>query len=205
MGRGLHILVAVGLLALGGCASVDGFSKNGLLSSFAKPDPVPGDFFACYGYGCKYRARIALTEEEWHDVRASLDPPPEDAVSERTQVAEAVGQIERLVGERTGTFVHQRHSRANYGDPTQLDCIDNSVNTWTYLTMLARDGLLRYHRVAGLAHGGTLITLDFTNAAVITQKAGGEQFVVDPWMADIGQPPPVIPLVVWRRLDWSPP
>jgi hypothetical protein len=206
MRRGLNIVVVAGLiLALSACAHRDNTSDNNLLRSFARPDPVPGNFFACYGYGCKYKTRIALTEEEWRHVRAEFDPPPPDAADERRQVAEAVGEIESLVGLRTGTSVHQRHSRLNYGDPTQLDCVDDSVNTWTYLTMLAHDGLLRYHRVAGLAHGGTLLTLDFTNAAVLVEKDGGGQFAVDPWMADAGVPPPVIPLAVWRRLDWSPP
>lgn len=189
------------LLTLIGCAPVDDPSGNNLLISFGMSDPIPGNFFACYGYGCKYRARIALTEEEWRDVRARLNPPPADAPAERRQVAEAVARLERLVGARTGTAVHQQDSRFNYGDPTQLDCIDNSVNTWTYLTMLAHDGLLRYHTVAGLAHRGSLVTFDFSNTAVLVEKGDGERFAVDPWQADAGVPPPVIPLEVWRRTD----
>src|SRR5262249_6912791 len=176
MRRGLNILVMVGLLLTCGCARVDDISRNSLLSSYGTRNPVPGDFFACYGYGCKYRARIALTDEEWQDVRADFDPPAENAAAERGQVAEAVARLERFVGERTGTWVHQLHLRFSTGDPTQLDCVDNAVNTWTYLTMLARDGLFRYHRVAGLAHGGTLLTLDFTNTAVLMEKGNGEKF-----------------------------
>jgi hypothetical protein len=199
---GLNILVAAGwLLALSGCASLHNTSDNNLLSSFARPDPVPGNFFVCYGYGCKYRARIALTEEEWRGVWANLIPPPVDASAERRQVAEAVAQLERLVGLRTGTSVQQHHSRLNYGDPTQLDCIDNSINTWTYMTMFGQDGLLRYHAVAGLAHRGSLVTLDFSNTAVLVEKGNGEQFAIDPWQADAGVPPPVIPLAVWRSTD----
>jgi hypothetical protein len=202
MRRGLNILVAAGfLLALSGCATTDATSGNNLLSSFAMRDPAPGNFFACYGYGCKYKARIALTEEEWRDVRAEFDPPPADASTERRQVAEAVALLELLVGLRTGTSMHQQHSRFSYGDSTQLDCVDDSVNTWTYLTMLAHDGLLRYHRVAGLAHRGSLLTLDFTNTAVLVEKGAGEQFAVDPWLGDLGVPPPVIPMAVWRTLD----
>jgi len=201
--RGLSILVAAGwLLALSGCTAIDDSSDNYFLSSFGTPDPVPGNFFACYGYGCKYRARIALTEEEWRDVRARLNPPPADASAERRQVVEAVARLERLVSLRTGTSVRQQHSRLNFGDQSQLDCIDDSVNTWTYLTMLAHDGLLRYHSVAGLAHRGSLLTLDFSNTAVLLEKANGERFAVDPWLVDADVPPLVIPLAVWRRTDW---
>ena len=196
MGRDLSILVGL-LLMLSGCAAVDDPSKDNLLNSFGTRNPVRGDFFSCYGYGCKYRTRIALTEAEWQDVRADFDPPAEDAATERTQVAAAVARIERLVGQRTGTLVHQRDSRANFGDPTQLDCVDDSVNTWTYLTMLAHYGLLRHHRVAGLAHRGTLLTLDFSNTAVIVQKDNGAAFAVDPWLGEAGVPPPVFSLELW--------
>jgi len=197
MRRSLSIVMVAGLIfALGACAH-RATSDNNLLSSFARPDPVPGNFFACYGYGCKYKARIALTEEEWRPVRAMFDPPPEDASAERGLVAEAIGEIESLVGLRTGTSVHQEDSRFNFGDPTQLDCVDDSVNTWTYLTMLAHDGLLRYHTVAGLAHRGTLLTLNFSNTAVLMQKGNGQQFAIDPWLSDAGLPPPVIPLELW--------
>ena len=197
MRRSLSIVMVAGLIfALGACAH-RATSDNNLLSSFARPDPVPGNFFACYGYGCKYKARIALTEEEWRPVRAMFDPPPEDASAERGLVAGAIGEIESLVGLRTGTSVHQEDSRFNFGDPTQLDCVDDSVNTWTYLTMLAHDGLLRYHTVAGLAHRGTLLTLNFSNTAVLMQKGNGQQFAIDPWLSDAGLPPPVIPLELW--------
>jgi hypothetical protein len=198
MRRGLNILVAAGwLLTLCGCTLIDDTSENSLLRRFAKPDAVPGNFFVCYGYGCKYTARIALTVEEWREVRAKFVPQPADASAERGQVAEAVVRLERLVGLRTGTSVHQEDSRLNYGDPTQLDCVDDSINTWTYLTLLAHEGLLRYHAVAGLTHRGTLLTLDFSNAAVLVEKGDGERFAVDPWLVDADVPPPVIPLAVW--------
>jgi len=202
MRRGLNVLLAAVLsLTLCACSSVRSGSQNEFLSKFATPNPVPGNFFVCYGYGCKYSTRIALTEAEWRGVRAKFNPPPADPATERVQAAEAVAQLERLVGQRIGTFVHQEHSRWNYGDPTQLDCVDDSVNTWTYFTMFARDGLLRYHAVAGLAHRGSLLTLDFSNTAVLVEKGSGKKFAVDPWLADAGVPPPVMPLELWSQTD----
>jgi hypothetical protein len=204
MRRWVSILLAMGWpLTLGACTPTLDSPENNFLENFAKPNPLPGNFFVCYGYGCNYTARISLTEEEWQGVRAMFNPPPRDARAERRQVTEAVARLEHLVGLRTGTSAHQQHGW-NGGDPTQLDCIDDSVNTWTYFTMFADDGLLRYHTIAGLAHRGSLLTVDVSNTAVLMEKGDGEEFAVDPWLVDAGMPPPVIPLAVWLGEDWPP-
>ena len=69
--------------------------------------------------------------------------------------------MRRLVGTKTGTAVHQWTHKdmdilPNLGDPTQLDCIDEAVNTWTYMTMMERARLFRFHRVAQLSNSGNL-------------------------------------------------
>jgi hypothetical protein len=193
----LNFVAIAILLLLSDCAN----PQNNLLSNFAVRDPTRGNFYTCYGYGCKYKARISLTAEEWREVQAKFEPTPEDAQTERKDVAEAVGLIERLVGRRTGTLVHQQDSRFNTGDPTQMDCVDDSINTWTYLTMLNREGLLHYHSIAGLAHRGTLLTLDFSNTAVLAENGTGAKFAIDPWLGETGVPPPVFPLSLWYSME----
>ena len=193
----VNSLVAAAFLLTSACSS----SQNNLLTSFAVRDPAPGNFFVCYGYGCKYKAHVALTGEEWREVRAAFDPSPEDAPTERKDIAEAVARLERFAGHRTGTLVHQQDSRFNLGDPTQLDCVDDSVNTWTFLTLLTREGLLHYHTLAGLAHRGTLLTLDFSNTAVLAENGTGAKFAIDPWLGENGVPPPVFPLAMWYSMD----
>jgi len=205
MGRGLNVVGRAALLlilALCSCTPQNDAFDNSFLRAYATPNPIPSNFFVCYGYGCKYRTRITLTDTEWLEARAKFSPPAADAAAERIQVAEAVGLLERFVAKRTGTLVHQEHSRWNYGDPTQLDCVDNSVNTWTYMTMLARDHLLHFHTVDGLSHRGTLVTLDFSNTAVLKENSNGARFAVDPWLTDGGVPPPVMPLDDWARTEF---
>jgi len=203
MGRGLNVLAASALLfILCSCTPQNDALDNSFIRAYGTTNPIPSNFFVCYGYGCKYRTRITLTDGEWLEVRAKFSPAAENAAQERTQIADAVALIERFVMRRTGTVVHQEHSRWNYGDPTQLDCVDNSVDTWTYLTMLARDHLLHYHAVVGNAHRGTLLTLDFSNTAVIEETATGTRYVVDPWLTDNGVPPVVMPLDDWARTDF---
>lgn len=193
--RGLAIS---GLVTLGACAPV----PNGYLADYAEPHPTPGDFHVCHGYGCKFQTHISLGEAEWQRVRAAFEPSASSASGERRQIAAAIAVLEREVGDRTGTSAHQRRE-VNTGDGSQLDCIDESVNTWTYLTMLDRDGLIRLHRVASVAHGGSLIRLDMRNTAVIEQKTTGMTYAVDPWLVDAGRPPPIFPLSIWLA-SWPP-
>ena len=84
--------------------------------------------------------------------------------------------MQKLVGAQTGTAVHQWTHKdmdilPNRSDPTQLDCIDEAVNTWTYMTMMERSKLFRFHRVAQLSNAGTLT--DPRNTAVLQETGGG--------------------------------
>jgi hypothetical protein len=189
---------AVSLLGLAACVN----GNNEYFRSFAKPASILTDFYACYGYGCKYTTRVSLSDEEWRSVRAILEPASSDPRSERRRAASAVARLEQLAGQRTGTFIHQRRE-GSWGDPTQLDCIDEAINTWTYLTMLDHDGLLKYHSVGVLAHGGTVMDFDVRNTATLVAKADGGRFAIDPTLVDEGESPPVFPLANWMA-TWPP-
>ena len=77
----------------------------------------------------------------------------------------------------------------NGGDLTQLDCVDTSVNTWTYMTLMERSGLFAFHRVAPLSYGPV------RNTAVL-QEVNGGYFAIDASLVDVGVPPPIMPLAV---------
>jgi hypothetical protein len=199
-----------GLLALAACRPEDHFS-DAFLWRYATKNPSYANFFECHGYGCVLTTRIELTDAEWKEVRAQFEPPPADARAERRRIAAALVLMQRLVGKRTGTSSHQ-WSRSNYRingnpqiDPTQLDCIDEAVNTWTYLTLFARDGLLRYHRVTALAYAGGLpdFDLDPRNTAVIQVVKTGAYFAIDPTLVDAVEEPPIFPLARWLG-PWPP-
>ena len=200
------LLAAACCAALGGCAPEEARLSDGFLRLYAQPHPTPADFFVCHGYGCAQTSRIGLSREEWQSVLAAFAPPAADAGEERRNVARAVALFEALVGARIGTSAHQRLSEHQTAvnvdaDPTQLDCIDDAVNTWTYLTMFDGARLLRYHRVGPLAYAGTVFTLDMRNTAVLVAKADGERFAVDASLVDARVPPPIVPLALWAR-EW---
>ena len=206
-GRGIRLSSIAGVLALSGCALVPGGSlvepePSEYLVAYADPHPTPDNFRVCHGYGCKLQTHVSLSEAEWERVRAAFKPRLRTPSGEQRQIAAAIAIIEVEVGQRTGTAAHQRRE-FNRGDPTQLDCIDESVNTWTYLTMLDNDGLLSLHRVASIEHGGSLLGLDMRNTAVIEREMTGTRYAVDPWLVDAGAPPPILPLSTWLA-SWPP-
>jgi hypothetical protein len=213
LSQSIRLLLSGCLLALAACENGD----NEYLRQYAHVGATPASFYVCYGYTCKYSARVALREEEWQSVRALLDPPPSqtsaraalraeewrskraapnDEAVERHRISLALARFDRLVGARIGTLVHQRREH-NWGDPSQYDCIDESINTWTYLSVLDHEGLLRYHAVGGLAHAGTVLDFDVRNTATLVANANGAQYAIDPTLVDVGEPPPVVPLQSW--------
>ena len=195
-GRRPMLAALLVLLALGGCAP----TVAGYLPSQDKAEPT--QFSVCHGYGCSYRTSIRLSAEEWEAVRAKFVPRPSTPAVERRQIGQAVAMMERLVGLRTGTSAHQRRALFNT-DPTQLDCIDEAINTTTFTTLFARDGLLAHHKVGAIAHQGTLVVFDPHNTAVVVETATGAAFAVDPNMVEATVPPPIVPLAAWRA-KWPP-
>ena len=70
--------------------------------------------------------------------------------------------IQLLVGQQTGTATHQWTHRdkdiLNLNDPTQLDCIDEAVNTWTYLTLMRTRRAVTFPSRGKAFHAGSRST-----------------------------------------------
>ena len=187
------------------CAENPSHLNTTYLDRYAEPNPMPASILECHGFNCSATSRATLNGDAWRRVAAVFVPRAKDAHTERRQIAHGVALIQLLVGQQTGTAIHQWTHRdkqilPNLSDPTQLDCIDEAVNTWTYLTLMERSGLFHFHRVAKLSNAGSVI--DPRNTAVL-QEIGGQYFAIDPALVDVGVPPPVIPLNSWLA-HWPP-
>jgi len=84
-----------------------------------------------------------------------------------------------------------------------MDCIDESSNTTTYMAMMQKDGLLRWHRVVDTKTRGYFIFGWPHTTAVIKEKKTGRSWAVDSWFYDNGIPPAILPIAKWSD-GWEP-
>jgi hypothetical protein len=203
--RMFNVLWLGAALVVSACAQTSHNQSTTFLDRYADPNPTLASFHECHGFSCTEYSRVALSKQAWGSVVAIFKPAAKNARDERRRIAQAVAKMQLLVGAQTGIAVHQwTHKNMevlpNLGDPTQLDCIDEAVNTWTYMTLMERNALFRLHRVAKLSNAGSIH--DARNTAVL-QQIGGGYFAIDPSLVDVGVPPPIIPLASWLT-HWPP-
>ena len=170
------------------------------LQEKAVPPPSLQRFTVCHGYDCTFRSEVVLEAAEWQAVRDAFQPRPASAAEERRAIAAAIAVLEEAVGRRIGTSSDTPGlAFIAAGDPTQQDCIDESTNTTVYLKLLTDDGLMRLHEVASVASRGVFLDLRwYHQTAVITERASGEEWVVDSWFEANGVPPVVTTLGNWQ-------
>lgn len=194
--------VALGaILVLAACTTSTRTESPG--ANYRTLEPEPAAFELCFNHGCIDRAVIRLEEHQWAQVRARFMPSPASAAEERLRIAEAVALLEAMTGEQAGTSADIGGTFAGFLHDKQLDCIDESINTSTYLILLRQAGLLRWHVLANPASRGYFL-LGWPHAtAVVVETETAKAYAVDSWFHDNGHPPAVVPLYDWYR-GWSP-
>ncbi|MGB5570048.1 MAG: hypothetical protein WBM81_12170 [Sedimenticolaceae bacterium] len=159
----------------------------------------------CFHHGCASVKRVTLKDAQWQQVTRHFAPPGNDAAAERGQIRQAIAEMERITGELAGTSGDIAGDLASFGtlDP-QMDCIDESSNTTTYLTLFEQAGLLRWHSVEPRATRGYLFWGGWPHyTAMIRDRQTGQQWVVDSWFRDNGELPDVVELDTWKD-GWKP-
>ncbi len=173
---------------------------------FVRPDiiadPDPAQFTVCYDYGCASLAWVTLSAEQWQRVRAVFAQPAATPAEEREQIRRAIALFETIVGAMTGTAHDKGGTFPGFGEAGQMDCIDESINTTIYLSMLQKYHLLRWHNVTDRSTRWSLFSWPHTTA-VIEERASRREWVVDSWFLDNGEPPFVLPLETWKD-GWTP-
>ncbi len=160
-------------------------------------------FAFCRGYGCGLRDLVGLDDARQRGLRALFDPAPADAAAERAAVARAVALLEEAAGRVLGTWADQPRTPMRLGDPTQLDCVDESINTSTALHLFQRQGWLKWHEPAHPARRYAFLGFGVHFTAVLVERANGRAWAVDSWFHANGVSAEVAELERWRA-GWQP-
>ena len=171
------------------------------------PEPSLDAMTVCYDFGCRNRSIVNLPEHEWLEVANWFHPPAKTPQEELRQIRQAIGWMEEVVGRYTPTHKDVAMSLPlidNYQDlfPGQQDCIDESINTTTYLRLFEQQGLLQHFEVIERAYRRAIIGQHW--AAQIRQKSNGARFVVDSWFQPNGYLPAIQASKDWEDISlWS--
>jgi hypothetical protein len=192
------VLISLLSFGLASCVSADWTGPADFYAYIGAIEPVAQTVTVCSSYSCRHRAEVTFSDADLEAIGALFVDVASPA-DERLALAQAVAAIEQMVGERTGTagdrgLLYTEGS----GDPGQLDCIDETANTTSYLLIMEREKLLRHHIVRKPALRGALIDGRWPHfTAVISERATGLDYSLDSWVGDNGEMPVVMPLELW--------
>ena len=198
----MKAILALGLLLLFVSSRADVFVRDDIIS-----DPAPGLITVCHDNGCISLAHVSLRPEQWQELLDLFHPLPRHAGEERERLRHAIALLENFTGAVIGTC-RDKGGTFNGGEG-QMDCIDESINTSLYLTMLQKYGLMRLHRVEDRSTRGWFVggwphtTAVISELAALREKGVGRLWAVDSWFLDNGEPPFILPRETWKS-GWEP-
>ncbi len=167
------------------------------LCGSALSQPIYEQISVCHGFGCKFSSTISLSDKEWKSVIGWLKTVAPDAETERSNIRQAIGWMEVIVGRhgpgRQDKGLDLQYSNTKIG---QMDCIDESTNTTTYLKLFEKEALLHWHRVIDTIQRRGIIDAHW--ASQIEEIYTGERYVIDSWFHDNGMLPNI-----QKTEDWS--
>jgi hypothetical protein len=201
--RGGALATCAVLIGMAQPAPATGFAPDTFVSDDIVTQPAPGKFSVCHGGTCAVVSQVGLDEEQWRHIAAAFPAPSRDAAGERARIAEGIARFEKLVGAMTDTADDRAENRLGRNWWSQMDCIDESTNSTTYLRILAGAGLLRWHRVETRVTRGYFLFGWPHTTAVVSETGSGAKWAVDSWFHGNGRSPEVVPLDLWKT-GWRP-
>lgn len=154
----------------------------------------------CFNYDCNRWQTVRLYPGEWQVVVNQFLPAAGSAAEERDMIRRAIAVLEHISGTQTPTHRDRGGNAILENNHGQMDCIDESTNTSTYLSLLEDHGLLRWHRVAERVYRAPY-WVDVHWAGQIVEIETQQRYVVDSWFLDNGEMPYVQALNAWLRKE----
>ena len=159
----------------------------------------------CFDFGCKNSAVVDLPVDQWSEVTGWFSPKAATPEEERQQIRQAIGWMEVLIGRHTPTHkdlafdLPRNDEDVSHLFPGQQDCIDEAVNTTTYLRLFEQSGLLSHHTVIEQAYRKAIFDQHW--AGQIRELVTGERWVVDSWFQPNGYLPFVQAAEEWEDIS----
>ncbi len=154
-------------------------------------------FIHCYDFGCKSTKEIHYEPGQWEALRRLLESEQASPDQEKQAIRRAIAMMEDYSGQIAGTSVDKAGNYPGYDIVKQMDCIDESNNTYQYLGALEELNLLKWHRVEPKQRRIVWFVTHWT--AVISDITTGQKFAVDSWYRDNGEPPYIQPIEDWQK------
>jgi hypothetical protein len=199
--------VVFACLALGACTFERDGSADLHFADFKTEPPRNNTITLCHAYGCQKQTRITFKQEHIQELARIIakTKKADTPFEERRGVAYAIAWMYVHTGKITGTIADRPGMDYNgSGDPTQMDCVDHSTNTTSFLLVLQNNKLLKWHTVGRpFAKGNILKGLDHWPhwTAILTENGSGQRWAVDSWIYAIGENPAVIEAEKWYTVD----
>ena len=151
----------------------------------------------CYDFGCKTTQELHFEPADWNEVRSIFDDSVVDGATERQAIRSAVALMERISGQISGTHLDKAGNYPGYDLARQMDCIDESTNTFQYLLALQQLDLLKWHEVHPKQKRMVWFAEHWT--ATISEIDSDRVYAVDSWYRDNGELPYIQPLDDWKH------
>ncbi len=161
------------------------------------PSLAAPDFVHCYDFGCKTTRELFYSAAHWQQISAIFENSQHDIMQEKQAIRRAISTMEKISGELAGTNLDKGGNYPGYDLARQMDCIDESTNTFQYLLALDQKGLLNWHSVDLKKRRIVWFITHWT--ATIREIETGKRFAVDSWHRDNGEMPYLQPIADWRR------
>jgi len=156
----------------------------------------------CYDYSCKRVSQVELIGTEWDRITKLFDRKAQTPQQERQIIAKAIALMEQLTGKVVGTS-NDKAKNSGTGEPGQMDCIDESINTTAYIRLFENRGWIHWHQVEDRVRRNPFF-FDIHWTAVIKDKQSKQLYAIDSWFRDNGKEPVVIKLEDWKAKKEKP-
>jgi len=192
-----QMILITSLLCMFSISYADVFVSDDIITN-----PEPENFNICHGGTCEYIEQVRLTEAQWQSIR-ELFKNNKTAIQERNNIKIAIAKMELIVGSLTNTYNDKAENNTDEEENHYMDCIDESINTSLYLTMMKKDKLIQFHSIEDRENRGYFFNGWPHTTAVVKEKHTNKQYAVDSWFLDNGKQPYVVPIKEWKD-GWRP-